>query len=122
GRLAFRLAREHADDAERRVQLVDRAVGDDPRRVLRNASLADEVRIAVVASARVDARDADRHQRFFASSAYVRPAGAPFATGSPESFQPRAAGEPPNPSATFETSTKPRATSISAACCERMPD
>src|SRR3989449_596190 len=45
------------------VQLVDRAVGDDARRVLRDALAADQGGLALVAGARVDARDADRHGR-----------------------------------------------------------
>src|SRR5213078_2300361 len=52
---------ERADEADDRVQLVDRPVGDDPRRVLGHALAAHQPGLAVVAEARVDARDADRH-------------------------------------------------------------
>src|SRR5439155_11360202 len=53
---------ERADDAHDRVQLVDRPVGDDARRVLGHALAADQRGLATVAQTRVDARDADRHR------------------------------------------------------------
>src|SRR5262249_28749275 len=47
--------------SDRRVQLVDGAVCLDARAILGRTLAADEVRLAAVAAARVDAGDADRH-------------------------------------------------------------
>jgi len=52
---------EDPHESDDRVQLVERAVGDDARRILRDALAADQGGLALVAGASVDARDADRH-------------------------------------------------------------
>ena len=52
---------EDPRQAEDRVQLVDRAVGLDAGRVLGDTAPADQRRLAAVAGAGIDARDADRH-------------------------------------------------------------
>ena len=52
---------EHAHQADDGVELVDRAVGHDARRVLRDPLAADQGGLALVAGASVDARDADGH-------------------------------------------------------------
>jgi len=52
---------EGAREADDRVQLVDGAVGLDPRRVLGHAAPAHEGGLAAVAGARVDTVDADGH-------------------------------------------------------------
>ena len=52
---------EDPHEADDGVQLVDRAVGHDARRVLRDPLAADQRGLALVAGASVDARDADRH-------------------------------------------------------------
>ncbi len=46
---------------ERRVQLVDATVGLDAAAVLRDALAPDQIGLALVAAARVDAGDPDRH-------------------------------------------------------------
>ena len=53
---------EDPRQADRRVQLVDGPVGDDPRRVLGDALAADQGGLALVAGSRVHARDADGHR------------------------------------------------------------
>ena len=50
-------------DAELRVELVDRAVGLDPRVRLGHAPHVAEVGLPAVAEPRVDAREIDRHDR-----------------------------------------------------------
>src|SRR5207237_8634758 len=120
--IATLLGGERAHDAEHGVELVDRAVGDDAGRVLGDAPAADESGLTAIAGSRVHASDANRHQPRFARSAYARPSGSPRSTGKPESRQPRAAGAPPNPPASLETSSNPTERSGSAAFCARTPD
>ena len=55
---------ERPRDADRRVELVHRPVRLDPWRGLARALRADQVGLAVVATAGVDARDPDRHGPF----------------------------------------------------------
>src|SRR5438445_790032 len=59
--LADPLGVEDPHQADDRVQLIDRAVGDDARRVLRDSLPADQGGLALVAGPGVHARDADRH-------------------------------------------------------------
>src|SRR5260370_27468092 len=54
---------ERADEPDDGVQLVDGPVCADARRVLGHAPASDEPRLAAVAGARVDASDADGHER-----------------------------------------------------------
>src|SRR5438046_2434472 len=63
-----------ARHADRGVQLVDGAVGFDPRAVFSDPLAADEVGLAAIAAARVDARDPDRHA---ASPSVARRASLP---------------------------------------------
>src|SRR5262249_7343127 len=75
GGRAAKLRVHGACDAERGVQLVDRAVCVDARAVLRDARAADEVGVAAVTPARVDACQADRHRQTRWKSA-ATPSGA----------------------------------------------
>jgi hypothetical protein len=61
-RVAGRHARARQRDAELRVELVDGPVRLDPRMRLRHAAHVAEVRLALVAVARVDAREV-HHRR-----------------------------------------------------------
>jgi hypothetical protein len=54
---------ERADEPDDGVQLVDGAVRADARRVLGHAPAPDQSGLAAVAGARVDASDADGHER-----------------------------------------------------------
>src|SRR5439155_26743139 len=58
------LARVHRPcHAKGGVELVDGAVGRDPRAVLRNPRPADQIRLTPVAATRVDAGEPDRHRQ-----------------------------------------------------------
>src|SRR5206468_2163587 len=59
--LADPLGVEDPHQADDRVQLIDRAVGDDARRVLRDSLPADPGGLAMVAGPGVHARDVDRY-------------------------------------------------------------
>src|SRR5262249_9004991 len=78
-----------AHDADYRVKLVNRTVGLEPRAIFRYALAADQRRESLVAAARVDAVQADRHQSpAFLRSAWYAASPVSVETGRPQSRHP----------------------------------